>query len=170
MKAEYESTAASLTLKPVSVAGKGGPTLIVSSADRTGATVSTISATIPRNDRLVVDSVRGEYGVRLQGGSHQTAFAFSGEKKVAGVTVQVGYAKVDPLFGVLNGDPYGAGERVFTDGSFPLPWDLTATGFAQRENSPPATSTNSIRIDLGVRWNVLNTRHRARAVPPKVGG
>jgi hypothetical protein len=36
-----------------------------------------------------MDSVRGEYGVRLRGGSHQTAFAFSGEKQIAGVTMQV---------------------------------------------------------------------------------
>jgi hypothetical protein len=123
-----------------------------------------------RANRLVVDTVRGEYGVRLRGGSHQTAFAFSGEKNVAGVTVQVGYAKVDPVFGVLNGDPYGAGDRVFMDGSFPLPFDLTATWFVQSEISPPVTSTNRIRVDLGVRWNVLNTLRRAGAVPRKVGG
>ena len=108
-------------------------------------------------------------GVRLEGGSHETAFAFSGEKKVAGVTVQVGYARVDPVFGVLNGDPYGAGTRVFTDGSIPLPLDLTGTWFVQKEISPPVTSTNSLRVDLGVRWNVLNTLRRAGAVPGKVG-
>lgn len=113
-----------------------------------------------RVDRPLVDSVRGEYGVRLRGGSHQTAFAFSGEKQVANVRMQVGYANVDPVFGVLNGDPYGAGDRVFTDGSIPLPADLTATWFVQKEISPSATSRNDFRLDLVLKWSVLDTLKR----------
>jgi len=118
-----------------------------------------------RVDQPLVDTVAGEYGVRLRGGSHQTAFAFSGEKQVAGVRVQAGYANVDPVFGLLNGDAYGAGNRVFTTGSFPLPLDLRASWFVQKEISPPLTSTNDVRVDLILTWNVLNTLKRAGAVP-----
>ena len=118
-----------------------------------------------RVDQPWIDTVEGEYGVRLRGGSHQTAFAFSGEKQVAGVTVQVGYANVDPVFGVLNGDPYGRGDRVFTNGSFPLPLDLSASWFVQKEISPPVSSANDVRIDLILTWNVLNTLKRGRSFP-----
>jgi hypothetical protein len=118
-----------------------------------------------RVDQPWIDTVRGEYGVRLRGGSHQTAFAFSGQKQIAAVTMQVGYANVDPVFGVLNGDSYGAGDRVFIDGSFALPLDLTATWFVQKEISPPVTSRNALRVDLGLRWNVLKTLQRAGALP-----
>jgi hypothetical protein len=118
-----------------------------------------------RVDQPWIDTVDGEYGVRLRGGSHQTAFAFSGEKQVAGVTVQVGYANVDPVFGVLNGDPYGRGDRVFTNGSFPLPLDLSASWFVQKEISPPVSSANDVRIDLILTWNVLNTLKRGRSFP-----
>lgn len=107
-----------------------------------------------------VDTVKGEYGVRLHGGSHQTAFAFSGEKQVAGVVVQAGYANVDPVFGVLNGDSYGSGDRVFTSGSVPLPLDLSASWFAQKEISPPITSFNDVRVDLALTWDVLKTLER----------
>ena len=79
--------------------------------------------------------------------------------------MQVGYANVDPVFGVLNGDSYGPGDRLFIDGSFALPLDLTATWFVQKEISPPVTSSNSLRIDLGLRWNVLNTLKRAGTLP-----
>lgn len=112
-----------------------------------------------------VDTVRGEYGVQLRGRSHHTAFAFSGQKQIAAVTTQVGYANVDPLFGVLNGDSYGVGDRLFTDGSFALPLNLAATWFVQKEISPPVTSRNALRVDLGVRWNVLETLKRTRALP-----
>jgi hypothetical protein len=122
-----------------------------------------------RGDQPWVDTVRGEYGVRLRGGSHQTAFAFSGQKQIDRVTMQVGYANVDPVFGVLNGDSYGAGDRVFVDGSFALPLDLTATWFVQKEISPPLASRNALRIDLGMRWNVLNTLKRAGRVPSDGG-
>lgn len=118
-------------------------------------------------DQPFVDTVRAEYGVRLRGGSHQTAFALSGEKQVTGVTVQIGYASVDAIFGSLNGDAYVAGDRVFADGSFALPLDLTATWFVQKEISPPETSKNGLRIDLALRWNVLSTLKRAGAVPGK---
>lgn len=114
-----------------------------------------------RVNRRLVDAVAGEYGVRLRGGSHQAAFAFRGEKRVGVATVQVGYANVDPVFGVLNGDPYGRGNRVFTTGSFALPLDLSASWFLQKEISPPATSANNLRIDLAVTWNVLRTLRRA---------
>jgi len=117
-----------------------------------------------RLDRLLLDTVKGEYGVRLRGGSHQTAFAFSGEKQVARVTAQAGYANVDPVFGVLNGDPYGAGNRIFTNGSFALPLDLSATWFLQKEIAPPVTSTNDMRVDLGVTWDVLKTLERTGVV------
>ena len=118
-----------------------------------------------RVDSPLADIVAVEYGVRLRGGSHQTALAFSGEKQVAGVTVQAGYANVDPAFGVLNGDPYGRGDRVFTTGSFPLPLHLSASWFVQKEISPPATSSNDVRFDLALTWNVLKTLRRAGAVP-----
>jgi hypothetical protein len=117
-----------------------------------------------RVDQRLVDTLRGEYGVRLRGGSHEIAFAFSGQKNVAGVTVQVGYANVDQVFGVLNGDPYGAGDRVFTDGSIALPLDLCATWFVQKEISPPVTSRNDLRVDLGLTWDVLKTLKRVGAV------
>ncbi len=115
-----------------------------------------------RVDQSWIDTVAGEYGVRLQGGSHQTAFALRGEKQVARVTVQAGYANVDPVFGVPNGDSYGRGNRVFTTGSFPLPLDLSVSWFAQKEISPPTTSFNDMRVDLALTWNVLKTIRRAR--------
>jgi hypothetical protein len=118
-----------------------------------------------RVDQPWIDTVDGEYAVRLRGGSHQTAFAFSGGKQVAGVTVQVGYANVDPVFGILNGDPYDRGNRVFTDGSFPLPFDLSASWFVQKEISPPQNSSNDVRVDVILKWNVLNTLKRAGASP-----
>ena len=116
-------------------------------------------------DQPWIDTVRVEYGVRLRGGSHQTAFAFSGQKQMAAVTMQAGYANVDPGLGVLNGDSYGAGDRVFIDGSFGLPLDLTATWFVQKEISPPVTSRKDLRVNLGLRWNVLKTLKRAGALP-----
>jgi hypothetical protein len=118
-----------------------------------------------RVDQPWVDAVAGEYGVRLQGGSRQTAFAFSGEKQVAGVTVQVGYANVDPVFGALNGDSYGRGNRMFTNGSFSLPLDLGASWFVQKEISPSLTSSNDVRIDVILKWNVLDTLKRAGTLP-----
>jgi hypothetical protein len=120
-----------------------------------------------RVEQRLVDVVSAEYGVRLRGGSHQTAFAFGGQKKVAGVSIQIGYASVDQIFGSLNGDSYRAGDRVFTDGSFTLPMDLTATWLLQKEISPPETSQNGLRIDLVLRWNVLNTLKRAGVVAGK---
>lgn len=118
-----------------------------------------------RVDQAFVDSLRAEYGVRLRGGSHETALAFSGEKQIARVTVGAGYTHVDPSFGDLNGDPYDAGNRVFTDGSIALPFDLSAAWFAQKEISPPATSTNGMRVDLILRWNVLNALKHLAAAP-----
>jgi hypothetical protein len=118
-----------------------------------------------RAGQLLVDTVTGEYGVRLRGGSHETAIAFSGEKEIEGVTVKLGYANVDPFFGNLNGDPYGRGKRVFTTVSFPLPWDLSASWFIQKEISPPSSSSNDLRSDLAVTWNVLKTLRRIGAVP-----
>lgn len=112
-----------------------------------------------------VDSLAGEFGVRLRGGSHQTAFAFSGEKRIARVTVQIGYASVDPSFATFNGDPYGVGDRVFTTGSIPLPLDLSASWFAQKEIDPPASSRNDVRVDLVLSWDALKTLKRAGAVP-----
>ena len=150
--------------------------VLVSKQVLAGLTVSTDYAVIDddgvlhqgatwRVDQSWIDTVRGEYGVRLRGGSHQTAFAFSGQKQIAGVTMQVGYANVDPVFGVLNGDSYGAGDRMFIDGSFALPLDLTATWFVQKEISPPITSRNDLRVDLGLRWNVLTTLKGVGALP-----
>jgi hypothetical protein len=118
-----------------------------------------------RVHRSWLETVAGEYGVRVRGGSHQTAFAFTGERQVAGATVQLGYSNVDPVFGVLNGDPYGRGNRVFMTGSHPLPLDLRASWFAQKELSPPITSTNDLRFDLVLTWNVLKTLARAGTVP-----
>jgi hypothetical protein len=118
-----------------------------------------------RIDQPILDVIRGEYGVRLRGGSHDTTFAFSGEKLARRVTVQAGYANVDPVFGALNGDRYGRGNRVFTTGSFPLPLDLGASWFVQKEISPPAASTNDIRVDVILTWNVLKTLKRAGALP-----
>ena len=118
-----------------------------------------------RIDQPILDVVMGEYGVRLDGGSHQTAFAFSGEKTIAHVTVQAGYANVDPVFALLNGDRYGRGDRIFTVGSIPLPLDLSASWFVQKEISPPVTSTNDVRVDVILTWNVLKTLKRAGAVP-----
>jgi hypothetical protein len=118
-----------------------------------------------RVDQPWIDSLTGEYGVRLRGGSHQTAFALSAEKQVAGVTVEAGYANVDPIFGLLNGDRYGSGNRVFTGGSFPLPLDLDASWFVQKEISPPVTSPNDVRVDVILTWNVLKTLQRAGAEP-----
>jgi hypothetical protein len=123
-----------------------------------------------RIDQPWIDSLAAEYGVRLRGGSHQAAFAFSGEKKVAGLTLQAGYANVDPVFALLNGDSYGRGNRVFTTGSFPLPLDLRASWFAQKEISAPVTSTNDLRIDVVLTWNVLNTLKRAGNVPRRNHG
>jgi hypothetical protein len=116
-----------------------------------------------RLDQAMVDTVVAEYGVRLRGGSHQTTFAFSGDKRVAGVTLHAGYANVDPVFGILNGDRYGQGNRVFTTGSLPLPLDLSASWFVQKEISPPVASANDIRVDLILRWNVLKTLKRTGA-------
>jgi hypothetical protein len=118
-----------------------------------------------RVDQPFVDTLAGEYGVRLRGGSHQTAFAFSGEKRIAAVTVQLGYANVDQVFGALNGDPYRAGNRVFTTGSIALPLDLSVGWFAQKEIAPPASSNNDVRVDLSLTWSVLSTLKRAGAVP-----
>ena len=118
-----------------------------------------------RVGRPWLDTVAGEYGVRLRGGSHQTAFAFSGEKEIAGVTVKAGYANVDPAFGILNGDPYGPGNRVFTSGSIPLPLDLGASWFVQKEITAPATSANDLRVDVVLTWNLLKALKRARTVP-----
>jgi hypothetical protein len=118
-----------------------------------------------RINQPILDVVMGEYGVRLDGGSHQTAFAFSGEKTIAHVTVQAGYANVDPVFAQLNGDRYGRGDRIFTIGSIPLPLDLSASWFVQKEISPPVTSTNDVRVDVILTWNVLKTLKRAGAVP-----
>ena len=118
-----------------------------------------------RVDYPAIDTLAAEYAVRLRGGSHQTAFAFSGEKRVAAVTVQAGYANVDPVFGVLNGDPYDRGNRVFTTGSFPLPLDLSGSWFLQKEISPPVASDNDVRVDLVVTWNVLKTLKRAGMGP-----
>jgi hypothetical protein len=112
-----------------------------------------------------VDRVAGEYGVRLRGGSHETAFAFSSDKEIKKVGVRLGYANVDPVFGSLNGDPYGRGNRVFTTVSFPLPWDLSASWFIQKEISPPDSSSNALRSDLVVTWNVLKTLRRAGVMP-----
>ena len=118
-----------------------------------------------RLEQPLVDTLAGEYGVRLRGGSHQTTFAFSAEKRVAGVTLLAGYANVDQVFGLLNGDPYVSGNRLFTSGSFPLPWDLRASWFVQKQISPPVTSANDVRVDLVLTWNVLERLKRAWAVP-----
>ncbi len=119
-----------------------------------------------RIDQPLIDTLAGEYGIRLRGGSHQTAFAFSGEKRIARVTVRAGYANVDPVFGELNGDPYRAGDRVFTSGSVALPLDLSVGWYAQKEISPPSSSNNALRVDVSLTWRVLNTLKRAGVVPP----
>jgi hypothetical protein len=54
---------------------------------------------------------------------------------------------------------------VFTDGSIPLPLDLSASWFVQKEASPPDNSSNDVRIDLILTWNVLNTLKRAGTSP-----
>jgi hypothetical protein len=142
----------------------------------TGLTVSTDYSVIDddgmlrqgarwRVDQPLVDTLAGEYGVSLRGGSHETAFVFSGEKRIAAVTVQAGYANVDPVFGELNGDPYRAGDRVFTIGSVALPLDLSVGWFAQKEIAPPSSSNNAVRIDVSLTWKVLNTLKRAGVVP-----
>jgi len=118
-----------------------------------------------RINQPALDVLSGEYGVRLRGGPHQTAFAFSGEKTISRVTVQAGYANVDPVFAQLSGDRYGRGDRVFTIGSFPLPLDLSGSWFVQKEISPPITSTNDVRVDVILTWNVLKTLKRAGALP-----
>ncbi len=149
---------------------------LVSKEIREGFTVSTDYSEIDddgvlrqgatwRVDQPWIDTLSGEYGVRLRGGSHDTAFAVSGEKRVAAVRILVGYANVNPVFGLLNGDPYGRGKRVYTMGSFPLPLDLSASWFAQKEISPPIDSNNDIRVDLAVTWNVLTTLRRAAGRP-----
>ena len=53
--------------------------------------------------------------------------------------------------------------------SFTLPLDLTATWFVQNEISPPVTSSKGLRVDVGLRWNVLNTLKRAGTVPGTPG-
>jgi hypothetical protein len=50
-------------------------------------------------------------------------------------------------------------------GSHPLPLDLRASVFAQKELSPPLTSTNGLRFDLVLTWNVLKTLARAGTQP-----
>jgi hypothetical protein len=115
-----------------------------------------------RVDQPWIDTVAAEYGVQLRGGSQQTAFAFSGEKEFAGVTVKAGYANVDRVFGLLNGDSYRSGNRVFTTGSFPLPLDLRGSWLAQQEIAAPVSSANDLRIDLVLTWNVLSAIQRFR--------
>ena len=119
-----------------------------------------------RIGRPLLDSVTGEYGVRLRGGSHESAFAVSGTKQVGRLTVLAGYANVDPVFGVLNGDAYRQGNRVFTTGSLVLPADLTASWLLQKEISAPITSANALRMDLVLTWNVLKTLRRTGAGRP----
>ena len=77
----------------------------------------------------------------------------------------LGYANVDQSFATFNGDVYGAGDRVFTTGSIPLPLDLTASWIAQKEISPPASSRNAARVDVVLSWDALKTMRRAGALP-----
>jgi hypothetical protein len=112
-----------------------------------------------------VDAVRIEYGVRLDGPSRDTAVAATAEKHVGhDVLLTAGWSDVKPGLALLNADRYGPGQRVFTGGSVPLVWDLTASWALLRELNAPVTSMNKVRVDAVVTWNLLRTLQHAGVV------
>jgi hypothetical protein len=115
-----------------------------------------------RLDQPLVDSVRAEYGARLRGGSHQTRSP-SAVRSSGARHVQVGYANVDPVFGVLNGDSYGAGNRCSRRDPLRCRWISAPHGSGRSRFSAPITSANDGRVDLGLKWDVLNTLKRVGA-------
>ena len=128
-------------------------------ADDDGRVRQGLRWTVPHG---VVTGVRVEYGVRVTDGPHDTAFAAAMDFALNPVRLQAGYAHVDPSFAVLNGDRYGAGNRVFTGGSIPLGWDLSVAWFATKQIDPPPAAPNDKRAELLLQWNALRALTRLR--------
>jgi hypothetical protein len=115
-------------------------------------------------DNAPVTGVRVEYGVRVTDAPHDSAFAAAADFALGKVQLQAGYATVDRSFAALNGDRYGAGNRIFTGGSVPIGWDVTAAWFATKEIDPPRAAPNDKRAELLLQWNALRTLTRALEV------
>jgi hypothetical protein len=128
-------------------------------ADDDGRLRQGLRWTVPH---AVVTGVRVEYGVRVTDAPHDTAFAAAMDFVLNPLRLQAGYAHVDPSFAVLNGDRYGAGNRVFTGGSIPLGWDVTVAWFATKQIDPPSTAPNDKRAELLLQWNALQALTRLR--------
>ena len=110
----------------------------------------------------VLTGVRLEYGVRVTDAPHDTAFAAAADFVVHPVRLQAGYAHVDPSFALLNGDRYGAGNRVFTGGSIPIGWEVSLAWFATKQIDPPRAAPNDKRAELLLQWDALRALTRLR--------
>jgi hypothetical protein len=112
-----------------------------------------------------LDAIRIEYGIKTDGPTRDYAVATTAEKHIAkNVLITGGWSDVRPGLAMLNADRYGSGQRLFTIGSVPLGGDLTASWAVLRELDAPASSSDKIRVDAMVTWNLLRTLQRAGVV------
>jgi hypothetical protein len=111
-----------------------------------------VRTSVPARLRLkVVDTVRLE-GYRRVNQIAAGGLAVSGEKAVTKrVTLAAGYGTVDPHVGALNGERYGLGRHLFSNGTLAVSPEFSFGYYVARGIA------NDFRVPIGTRIEIIGT-------------
>src|SRR5262245_33560175 len=140
------------------LAGKRVGSRVSASADWTSLEgISTLREAVRVGTKhwLPVDAIRLEGYQRVEG-RRGAGFAVTVERALADrILVDGGYADIDRANGVLNGDRYSPGHRVFAEGRIAVLPSLTVTTFYGVAIDSDGPLANRHRLDVIASWNVL---------------
>ena len=137
---------------------------LTASADVTRASrASTVraAASIAVHGPTAVDTIRYEQYART-GRDGAFGFAVTAEKTpLPRLTLGLGYADIDRLYGGLNGDRYNRGRRVFGTSTVRVSRELSLLVFATQAFHNRVAISNHTRFDIVLTYNALPTLKRA---------
>ena len=139
---------------------------VTASADWTDIEhVSTLRQAVRVDTRrwLPVDAVRFE-NYQLVEGDEAWGFAMTADKSIhPRVQITGGYADIDPVYGVLNGDRYSRGRRLFVEPRFTIIPELAVSLFYGEAVNNDLPVSNEHRFDVVVTYNVIRAIQRTGA-------
>jgi hypothetical protein len=118
------------------------------------------AARIAVKEARAFDAVRLELYQRIdgvEGNGYAAGFEKALPRKSA---LALGWANIDRANGLVNGDRYGRGQRLFVDAKMPLPADLALNVFYTRAIDNDFALPIRTRFDVVVSYNVLKALQR----------
>jgi hypothetical protein len=118
------------------------------------------AARVAVKEAKAFDAVRLELYQRIDG-VEGNGYAAGFEKALPHKSsLALGWANIDRANGLVNGDRYGRGQRLFVDAKMPLPADLSLNVFYTRAIDNDFALPIRTRFDVVVSYNVLKALQR----------